>query len=609
MCGIVGAIGAKKSDVVPAALRALKNVEYRGYDSAGIAVLNGHIERVRKVGKVAVLEAALERMHLSGNLAVGHTRWATHGGVTEKNAHPHISNGNVVVVHNGVIENYHELRKELVGHGFVFESETDTEVIAHLVQYYHGYGLELEAAVKKAANRLRGAYAIAVCSLQDTSVMVGTRRGSPLLVAYGDGENFLASDAIAIAHKTNRVSYLEEGDIAVVKADSVKIYNASHKLVNREVVITEHTGENVEKGKYAYFMEKEIFEQPAAIAKTLEGVIAQGISAKLFGAGEADFRRVEAVRFLACGTSSYAGRAAAQWIEEIAGIPVSSEISSEYRYRKSVPNPNELIVTISQSGETADTMEALKRAKEIGHDLTLSICNVKGSSIPRESKYVFYTSAGVEKSVASTKAFTTQLAALFVLALSLAKARGKLTPAQELKCMQLLREMPVSAQKALALESEVRLWAGEIATKRHVLLLGRGTHHPVALEGALKIKEVTYIHAEAYPAGELKHGPIALIDEYMPVIVVAPNDELFDKIRSNISEVRARGARVYVVTDEGSTYEESDGIRVIRVPRHSSLLSPAMHVILMQLLALHIGCLLGRDIDQPRNLAKSVTVE
>jgi glucosamine--fructose-6-phosphate aminotransferase (isomerizing) len=613
MCGIIGAIGVPTSNVTHAVLQGLKNIEYRGYDSAGVAVLNGHIERVRKIGigtksAVMVLEEALANINLCGNVAIGHTRWATHGKVTEANAHPHQSKG-VVLVHNGIIENHEKLRTELLEAGYTFESETDTEVLAHLVHHYLRDRIGLLDAVKKTVVRLQGAYAFVVCSLSNTKRIIGVRNGAPLLIAHGKGENYLASDAIAIAHKTNQVTYLEDGDIAVVESSNSFVIDINNRPMEREQVTSKVKAGDLDKGPYNWFMEKEIHEQPKAIFDTVAETLKYGVSPQLFGATAPDLQRVESVRFLACGTSYFASRVAAQWLESIAGIPAAHEVASEYLSRKTLHNPREMIVTITQSGETADTLEALKKAKGAGQYLTLSICNVTESTIPRTSKFVLYTRAGVEVGVASTKAFTTQLAALFVFTLTVAKAKGRLTKTQEAQYLQMLRELPGSVKNALELEPQIRQWAGEIFKKRYIMYLGRNTHFSVALEGALKLKEISYIPAEAFQAGELKHGSIALVDQDVPIIVVAPNDELFDKIMSSISEVRSRGAVVYVLTDEGSTFKSEEGVKIIRVPRHASELSAVMHTVPLQLLAYHTALLLNRNIDKPRNLAKSVTVQ
>ena len=613
MCGIIGAIGASKSNMTPVVMKGLANIEYRGYDSAGIAVLNGHIERVRKIGQgdrsaLTVLKDALGKVSLNGSLAIGHTRWATHGKATIANAHPHQSD-RIVLVHNGIIENHEELRKELIAANYGFESETDTEVVAHLVHYYFRQDTDLLSAVCKAVERLRGAYALVICSLSNTKRMIGVCNGAPLLIGHGKGENYLASDAIAIAHMTKEVTYLQDGDIALVDASSAIVINAKRQPQSRNRQISTVEAGDLDKGNYNWFMEKEIHEQPKALLDTLGEVLRNGISPELFGATAAELQRVTSVRFLACGTSYFASRIAAQWLESIARIPAAHEVASEYLHRDTLHDKRELIVTISQSGETADTLKALEKAKAAGHVQTLSVCNVRESQLPRASKFVLYTKAGTEVGVASTKAFTAQLAALFVLVLTIAKAKGLLTQSNEAQYLQMLRELPGSVKNALELEPALRKWAGELCHKKYAIFLGRGTHFSVALEGALKLKEISYIPAEAYQAGELKHGPLALVDADVPVIVVAPNDALFDTLMSNISEVRARGAKVYIITDEGSTFSGSDGVEVIRMPRHASVLSAIMHIVPLQLLAYHTALLLGRNIDKPRNLAKSVTVQ
>ena len=608
MCGIVGAIAQR--NVVPILVEGLKRLEYRGYDSAGVAVLNGGIKRVRRVGRVAEMEAAAKAENLTGQLGIGHTRWATHGGVTEPNAHPHVSCDEIAVVHNGIIENHDEQRDRLKKLGYKFESQTDTEVIAHLIHYYHRQGLNLFAATQKAARELVGAYAIAVVSLKHPDAMIVARMGCPLLIGLGEGENFVASDVSAVLSATRRVIYLDEGDVAELTRDSVRIFDRDGQPIERKVNVSDVSLASLELGPYSHFMQKEIHEQPKALADTIEAVIAEGFSPKLFGEGAADvFKQIEAVQIIACGTSSYAGAVARYWMEAIAKIPCSVDIASEYRYREIVPNPKTLIVTISQSGETLDTMEALKYAKAAGHAHTLSICNVQESAIPRASKLVFFTRAGAEIGVASTKAFTTQLVALFVLTLTLAKMKGRLSPQAEAEHLDGLRHLPGSVQHALNLEPQIRAWSEQFAPKEHALFLGRGVHYPIALEGALKLKEISYIHAEAYPAGELKHGPLALVDTNMPVVVIAPNDTLLEKVKSNMQEVRARGGELYVFADLDSHFSESEGVHVIRTPRHVGVLSPIVHAIPVQLLAYHAALARGTDVDKPRNLAKSVTVE
>ena len=608
MCGIVGAVAQR--NVVPMLVEGLKRLEYRGYDSAGVAVMNGGIQRVRRVGRVAEMEAAASAQKLSGFLGIGHTRWATHGGVTEPNAHPHVSRDEIAVVHNGIIENHDEQRDRLKKLGYVFESQTDTEVIAHLVHYHLAQGGDLFGATQKAARELTGAYAIAVIWLKTPDEMIVAREGCPLLIGLGEGENFVASDVSAVLSATRRVIYLEEGDVARLTRSDVRIFGRDGKPVERKVHVSDVSLASLELGPYSHFMQKEIHEQPRALADTIEAVIADGVSPALFGDKAAEvFKNIDAVQIIACGTSYYAGSVARYWIESIAKLPCSVEIASEYRYRDSVPNSKNLIVTISQSGETLDTMEALKRAKELGQEQTLSICNVQESAIPRNSKLVFFTRAGAEIGVASTKAFTTQLAALFVLTLTLAKVKGRLSPAAEAEHIEAMRHLPGSVQHALNLEPQIRAWSDRFAPKEHALFLGRGVHYPIALEGALKLKEISYIHAEAYPAGELKHGPLALVDTNMPVVVIAPNDVLLEKVKSNMQEVRARGGELYVFADLDSHFVESEGVHVIRTPRHAGVLSPIVHAIPVQLLAYHAALARGTDVDKPRNLAKSVTVE
>jgi len=608
MCGIVGAIAAR--NVVPILVEGLKRLEYRGYDSAGIAVLNGGIKRVRRVGRVAEMEAAAQADGLQGGLGIGHTRWATHGGVTEPNAHPHVSNGEIAVVHNGIIENHDEQRTRLMGLGYAFESQTDTEVIAHLMHHYFAATRNLLQATQKAVHDLVGAYAIAVVSLKSPEVMTCARVGCPLLVGLGEGENFVASDVSAVLSSTRRVIYLDEGDVAEVARGGVRVFDRDGKPVERKVHVSDVSLASLELGPYSHFMQKEIHEQPKALSDSLEPILDDGVTPLLFGPdAERVLREVEGVQILACGTSYYAGSVARYWLESIAKVPTAVEIASEYRYRDVVPNPKHLVVTISQSGETLDTMEALKRAKELGHDRTLAICNVRESAIPRASRLVFYTRAGAEIGVASTKAFTTQLAALFTLTLVLAKLKGRLTAGEEAAHIDALRHLPGNVQHALNLEPQIRAWSERFAQKPDALFLGRGIHYPIALEGALKLKEISYIHAEAYPAGELKHGPLALVDENMPVVVIAPNDALLEKVKSNMQEVRARKGELYVFTDADSHFAESEGVHVIRTPRHVGVLSPIVHSIPVQLLAYNTALARGTDVDKPRNLAKAVTVE
>ncbi len=608
MCGIVGAIA--KRDVVPILIEGLKRLEYRGYDSSGIAVLNDGLQRVRRVGRVAEMEHEALAQHLTGHMGIGHTRWATHGGVTENNAHPHFSQSDIAVVHNGIIENHEQQRARLKSLGYVFESQTDTEVIAHLIHYYFKQSGDLFEATRQAVAELDGAYAIGVVSPKQPDIVCCARVGCPLLIGVGEGENFFASDVSAIISATRNVIYLDEGDVALVTRDAIKIVDRAGHTVERPVRVSDLSADAVDLGPYQHYMQKEIHEQPRALIDTLEGLLAEGVSPALLGPeAEAVLKDADSVLILAAGTSHYASLVAKLWLESIAKIPCNVELGHEYRYRDSIPNPKQLIVTISQSGETLDTMEALKRAKALGHDKTLSICNVRESAIPRASKLVFYTRAGAEIGVASTKAFTTQLAALFILTLVLAKMRGHLTPQDERAHLEALRHLPGSVQHALNLEPQIQAWAERFAHKEHALFLGRGLHYPIALEGALKLKEISYIHAEAYPAGELKHGPLALVDSNMPVVVIAPNDVLLEKVKSNMQEVHARGGELYIFADLDSHFGEAEGVHVIRTPRHMGVLSPIVHAVPVQLLAYHAALKKGTDVDKPRNLAKSVTVE
>lgn len=609
MCGIVGAVAQR--DVVPILVEGLSRLEYRGYDSAGIAVLNGEIQRVRAVGRVAELQARANAENLRGQTGIGHTRWATHGGVTESNAHPHVSRHEIAVVHNGIIENHEEQRANLKALGYEFDSQTDTEVIAHLIHYHYQQSNNLLLATQQAIAKLQGAYAIAVVCKQLPDVMVCARMGCPLLLALGEGENFIASDVSAVLSVTRRVIYMEDGDVAEIRCDKVQVLDRNGNKVERRVHVSDVSLASMELGPYTHFMQKEIHEQPRALTDSMEAIIDNGgFGAEILG-DEANIvlQDVDAITILAAGTSYYAGLTAKYWLESIAKVPTTVEIASEYRYRESVANPKQLIVTISQSGETLDTLEALKHAKAMGHDKTLAICNVQESAIPRASRLVFYTRAGAEIGVASTKAFTTQLIALFALAVVVGKERGYVSVEQEKQYLDDLRHLPVSVQHALNLEPQIVEWAKAFAPKHHALFLGRGVHYPIALEGALKLKEISYIHAEAYPAGELKHGPLALVDSDMPVVVIAPNDSLLEKVKSNMQEVRARGGELFVFADLDSKFTESEGVHVIRTPRHVGLLSPIVHAIPVQLLAYHAALMKGTDVDKPRNLAKSVTVE
>ena len=607
MCGIVAA--AAGSNIVPVLVEGLKRLEYRGYDSAGLAVVSGDgIERVRSVGRVAELEAASAGTQAITGIA--HTRWATHGVPSERNAHPHVS-GSIAVVHNGIIENYESLRNELSARGHIFTSDTDTESIAHLVEATLQGEPDLFTAVRIACRRLVGAYAIAVIDHRQPGKVVVAREGSPLLLGISDTGNYAASDASALLQVTRNMVYLENGDIAELTATGVKIARLDGTPVDRPVNVSQLSAAAVELGSYQHYMQKEIFEQPEALANTLEIVGgSKTIQPGIFGAEAASLLQdVDSILILACGTSSHSGYTARYWLEAIAGVTCNVEIASEYRYRTSVPNPRQLIVAISQSGETADTLAALRHAKALGQTKTLAICNVPESAIVRESALRFITRAGPEIGVASTKAFTTQLAALFLLTLVMAKVRLRLSPAQESAFIEQLRHLPVAVNKVLELESDIETWARRFADKHHALFLGRGRHYPIAMEGALKLKEISYIHAEAYPAGELKHGPLALVDADMPVISVAPNDLLLDKLKSNLKEVQARGGELYVFADADSEMADSEGVHVLRLPEHYGELSPILHVVPLQLLSYHVALVKGTDVDKPRNLAKSVTVE
>ncbi len=617
MCGIVGAVSTR--NIVPILIEGLRRLEYRGYDSCGVAVhQDGGLRRARSTSRVAELQAAADADGLASGTGIAHTRWATHGAPAVHNAHPHFSAGagataevgRIALVHNGIIENHDELRAELQARGYRFDSQTDTEVIAHLVhQHYDG---DLLDAVQQALPRLRGAYAIAVFCRDEPHRVVGARAGSPLVLGVGDGEHFLASDAMALAGVTDRIVYLEEGDVVDLQMGrawvSAQQPGGDWRPVERPVrVVQAHSGA-AELGPYRHYMQKEIFEQPKAIADTLDGVA--GISPELFGDGAwRVFKDIDRVLILACGTSFYAGSTARYWLESIAGIPTTVEIASEYRYRDSVPDPRTLVVTITQSGETADTLAALKHARSLGMPHTLTICNVATSAMVRECALSFITRAGVEIGVASTKAFTTQLVGLYLLTLALAQVKGRLGDAREAEELKALRHLPLALQAVLALEPHIVAWSEDFARKENALFLGRGLHYPIALEGALKLKEISYIHAEAYPAGELKHGPLALVTEQMPVVTIAPNDALLEKLKSNMQEVRARGGQLYAFADADTRIDSEPGVHVIRMPEHYGALSPILHVVPLQLLAYHTACARGTDVDKPRNLAKSVTVE
>ena len=613
MCGIVGA--ASTHNVVDLLIEGIRKLEYRGYDSAGIAFLkNGNLERVRSTGRVAQLEEIARKNQIQAQTGLSHTRWATHGAPSEANAHPHFSARaglEIGVVHNGIVENYEAIRSRMKELGYAFASETDTEVLAHHVHSLAAKGLTLFEAVKVASAEWEGAYAAGFISSREPDTVVGARKGSPLLVGLGKGENFLASDASALISKTREVVYLLEGDIVEVRPERVRICDDDGKFVDRRVTLSRLSRDSVELGPYAHYMQKEIFEQPGALANTLEMVMnARSLQANLFGSdAEAIFRRTQQVLLLACGTSYHAGLVARYWLEAIAGIPASVEIASEYRYRDPVAAPGTLVVTISQSGETADTIAALKHAQASGLADSLTICNVPESALMRQSTLRFLTRAGPEIGVASTKAFTTQLAALFVVTLVFAKLKGRLTPGREKDLIAQLRHLPAAMEAVLSVEPQVRIWARRFQHKHHALFLGRGVHFPIAMEGALKLKEISYIHAEAYAAGELKHGPLALVDADMPVVTVAPNDQLLEKLKSNMHEVRARGGELYVFADRDAPVAESEGVHVIQLEDYAGPLSPILHVIPLQLLAYHVALLRGTDVDKPRNLAKSVTVE
>ena len=605
MCGIVAAVAER--NIVPVLIEGLRKLEYRGYDSAGVALLNPTLTRLRSVGRVAELASLAEAQVAHHGIA--HTRWATHGVPSERNAHPHVSEG-LAVVHNGIIENYAELKAELTAAGYVFTSDTDTEVVAHLIQHTQKTNNDLFDAVFATTQRLIGAYAIAVIQEWDDRIVVA-RQGAPLLLGVGEEGRYAASDASALLQVTRQMIYLEEGDVAELKRGSVRIVDRNHVAVERALHESSLSADAVELGEYAHYMQKEIFEQPQALAATLEMIGgAQSFSPNLFGTDAPELLAgAKSVLILACGTSFHAGLVARYWIEQLAGIPCSVEIASEYRYRVSVPHPDTLVVAISQSGETADTLASVKHAKAQGMMRTLALCNVPESAIVRECALRFLTRAGPEIGVASTKAFTTQLAALFLLAATLAKQQGHLSASDEAEHLTALRHLPVAVQNVLALEDDIRAWAQRFSDKHHALFLGRGRHYPIAIEGALKLKEISYIHAEAYAAGELKHGPLALVDEDMPVVSIAPNDALLEKLKSNLKEVAARGGELYVFADADSHVDEEPGVHVLRLPEHYGLLSPVLHVVPLQLLSYHVALVKGTDVDKPRNLAKSVTVE
>lgn len=608
MCGIVTAIAT--NNVVPVLLEGLRKLEYRGYDSAGLAVLAGELVRLRSAGRVAELAALADARQLSAQVGIAHTRWATHGVPSERNAHPHVSGG-LAVVHNGIIENFEAIRHDLQARGYVFTSETDTEAIAHLVHSKLATTPDLFEAVRLATTELIGAYAIGVIAEADPARVIVARRGAPLLLGIGEHGLYAASDMAALLQVTRRVVYLEDGDLAELRKDGYRIVRVDGSPVERAVSLSSLSADAVELGKFRHYMQKEIFEQPQALANTLEIIAGGGgVTPRQFGANAPEvFDGVSRVLVLACGTSYHAGLVARYWLEALGGIPTTVEIASEYRYRESVSDPDTLVIAVSQSGETADTLAALKHAHALGMKRTLAICNVPESAIVREAALRFITRAGPEIGVASTKAFTTQLAAFALLTLVLAKLNGRLSAAEENRHLVALRHLPVAVQKVLELEPEIERWAQRFAGKEHALFLGRGSHWPIAMEGALKLKEISYIHAEAYAAGELKHGPLALVDKNMPVIAVAPADELLEKLKSNLQEVRARGGELYVFADAGGEIPESEGLHILHMPEHYGMLSPILHVIPLQLLSYHAALVKGTDVDKPRNLAKSVTVE
>ncbi len=608
MCGIVGAVARR--NVVPILIEGLKRLEYRGYDSAGIAVVNGTLHRLRSTGRVAQLGALVTERSLAGTIGIAHTRWATHGAPSESNAHPHVSGG-ISVVHNGIIENHEEMRARLRAEGYVFQSETDSEVIAHLVHSFTRHGDTLLEAVRHAVAELRGAYAIAVIAEDDPSCMVCARMGAPLLLGLGENEYFAASDTSALLPVTQNMIFLEEGDCAEVSLEGVRIFEARGTPIVRPTHQSALSADAVELGSFNHYMQKEIFEQPRAIADTLDiATRTAALPVEIFGA-EAPriLAETESVLVLACGTSFHAGLVARQWIESIAGVPCSVEIASEYRYRDSVPHAKALVVAISQSGETADTLAALEHARTLGQPASLAICNVPESALVRATKLRFLTRAGPEIGVASTKAFTTQLASLLLLAMAIAKQRGRLTTEREAELLAALRALPATISRTLACEGAITDWSAQFSLRKHALFLGRGIHYPIAMEGALKLKEISYIHAEAYAAGELKHGPLALVDNSMPVVAIAPCGALLEKLKSNLQEVRARGGELYVMADEDAHIEPAPAVHVIKIPEHHEAVSPIVHAVPLQLLAYHAALCKGTDVDKPRNLAKSVTVE
>ena len=610
MCGIVGAVAQR--DVAEILINGLHRLEYRGYDSAGVAVVdpNHELHRVRCLGKVKALDEAVAVKPIIGGTGIAHTRWATHGEPSEANAHPHTS-GNFAVVHNGIIENHEELRELLKSRGYVFNSQTDTEVIAHLVEWEMRTASTLLEAVQRTVKQLTGAYGMVVLDREHPEHLVAARSGSPLVIGLGIGENFLASDQLALLSVTRRFIYLEEGDIAEITRRTVDIYDTNGQKVEREVHESNLENDAAEKGKFRHFMQKEIYEQPNALINTMEGrILHNNVIVDAIGNGASEIlEKVEHIQIVACGTSYNAGMTARYWFEALAGVSCDVEIASEFRYRKFVTRPNSLLVTISQSGETADTLAALRLAKEKGYMAALTICNVSSSSLVRESDLAFMTRAGVEVGVASTKAFTTQLAALLMLVTAIGKVKGNISGEQEVEIVKALQSLPAEVEKALAFDKDIEALAEDFAEKNHALFLGRGEFYPIAMEASLKLKEISYIHAEAYAAGELKHGPLALIDADMPVIVVAPNNELLEKVKSNIEEVRARGGQLYVFADKEAGFTPSEGMKIITMPKVNEIIAPIFYTVPMQLLSYHVALIKGTDVDQPRNLAKSVTVE
>lgn len=607
MCGIIAGTVSGGVNVVPMVADALDYLDYRGYDSCGVAALNGGIELVRRVGEGKVLRQALLQKRLYASTVLGHTRWATEGVVSEENAHPHVSE-HLAVVHNGTIKNWRALRERLEGAGYVFRSQTDTEVIAHLLHYHYGECENLLAALRHTLEKLEGIYAIVASSVKEPGVLVAARNRPPLLLGLGDGENYVSSDVRGVLSKTRRVVYLLEGDVAEVTPQQVRVFDRSGALVRRKVYVSKESLDSLDKSGFPYFMLKEIFHQPQALQDTVEEALAKGISPALFGNAEKIFRELDSVLVLACGTSYNAGLVFKSWLKSQAKVEAEVVYAHEYVHEPALTHKNRLILTLSQSGETFDTMEALKRAQQTGHLRTLSICNVPESSIPRASKLLFYTHAGIEVGVASTKAYTTQLAALFLLSHSIAKAKGRLSRRAEAEALAALRRLPEVLKQTLALEPQIQAWAGELKEASHVLFLGKGTHYAVVQEGALKFKEISYIHAEAIPVGELKHGPLALVDEHMPVIVCAPDNALLPDVAVSMGEIRARAGRLYIFADASSQGVDGEGVRVIRLPAHDAVLSAVVYAVPMQLLALHTAHLLERNVDKPRNLAKSVTV-